>query len=503
MKKSTRSKKPLILIILDGWGMRKADRYNAIARANTPNFDYYWRAYPHCKLKACGEAVGLPKGFLGNSEVGHLNIGSGRVMPQMLTQINDRIKDGSFFTDKELIAAVKNCKKHNSTLHLMGLVQDAGVHAHLDHCIALLKIAKQHDLKDILIHVFTDGRDTTPKSAAKYISKIQKAIKKFGRGKIATIIGRYYAMDRDNRWERTRLAYNALADAKGKRARSVKAAIADAYKKKETDEFIRPRIIGDYSGVQDKDSMIFFNYRLDRARQLTHAFTDKKFSRFKRKKKNITYVAFTEYYKDVPALVAFEEHKLKNILGAILSKNKLKQLRIAETEKYAHVTFFFNGEVEKPLPGEHRIIIPSPKVSTYDKTPAMSAYKITRTVISEIKKNRYDVIILNFANSDMVGHTGNILAAIKAVAVIDECLGKICRIIAQKQGTAIITADHGNSDDMRPEDITAHSMSPVPFIILKPKLKLRDGKLADIAPTMLKLLGIKKPKEMTGKNLIL
>ena len=494
--------KPLILIILDGWGIRKQKKGNAIKLGKTPNFDKLKREYPYTELRAAEKAVGLLPGMMGNSETGHLNIGAGRIISQDVVRINNSIKNKSFFNNKSLLKAVNNVKKNNSTLHIMGLLSPAGVHAYVPHLYALIRLAAQHKLKKVLIHIFTDGRDTPIKSAKGFIKYLLKQIKRYKTGKIATIIGRYYAMDRDNRWNRTKIAYEALAQAKGTRINNILKGINLSYKKGETDEFIRPLIIDDFKGIKDKDSIIFFNYRADRPRQITKAFIEQRFNKFKRKRLNIVFVCMTEYYKGTPN-IAFKTLVIKNNLGEVISKKGLKQLRIAETEKYAHVTFFFNSEIEKPFNGEDRILIPSPKVATYDLKPEMSAYKITNRLIREINKDKYEVIILNFANADMVGHTGYLKPAIKAVEVVDECLGKVVKKIQSKNGTAIIIADHGNAENMHGKKSSTHTTNPVPFIIVSDKkYLLRKGILADIAPTILKLLNIKKPKEMTGKVLI-
>jgi len=503
--------KPLILIIRDGWGINPKKEGNAVLLGKTPNTDSYEKKYPHSRLKCHGEYVGLPVGNQGNSEVGHLNIGAGRIVYQSLTRIDKSIGDRSFFDNKAFLKAINNCKKNKSALHMMGLVQDQGVHAVTSHCIALLELAKKHGLEDVYVHAFTDGRDTPPKSAENYLRPLQDAINRLGIARIASVIGRYYSMDRDNRWERIELAYNALVKGEGKRFHSWKEAIADAYKGGETDEFIRPRII-DFDGIKDNDSVIFFNYRLDRARQLTHAFTDKRFDRFKRKKVDVLYVAFTDYYEGMDAEIAFPPITNKNLLGEVLAKSNLHQLRIAETEKYAHVTFFFNGQDETPFRNEKRVLINSPQVATYDLKPEMSAYEVTNAVIEKINEDKYKVIILNFANGDMVGHTGVLKAAIKAVEAVDICIGKIVDIVVkEKKGVALITADHGNCEQMidyvTKGVMTAHTTNNVPFILVSDdkklkRSKLRDGILADIAPTVLDILKIKKPKEMTGKSLI-
>jgi 2,3-bisphosphoglycerate-independent phosphoglycerate mutase len=505
-------KYPIILIIRDGWGISKRKEGNAVLLGKTPNTDSYEKNYPHCSLKCHGEYVGLPAGNQGNSEVGHLNMGAGRVVYQSLTRIDKSVEDQSFFKNKAFLKAVDNCKKNNSALHIMGLVQDQGVHAVTRHCIALLELAKKQGLENVYVHAFTDGRDTPPKSAKNYLRQLQDAINNLGIGRIASVIGRYYVMDRDNRWERIELAYNALVKGEGKRFHGWKEAVLDAYENNETDEFIKPRLM-DFEGIKDKDSVIFFNYRLDRARQITHAFTEEKFDNFKREKRDVLFVAFTDYYNKMDAEIAFPPITNKNLFGEIISKNKLYQLRIAETEKYAHVTFFFNGQDEIPFKNEVRVLINSPKVATYDLKPEMSAYEVTKALIDKINEDKYDVIILNFANGDMVGHTGILDAAIKAVETVDLCLGKIIDLVVkEKKGVALITADHGNCEQMidyiTNSPMTAHTTNDVPFILVSDredlkKVKLQDGILADIAPTMLDILGIKKPKEMTGKSLII
>lgn len=502
-------KKPLVLIILDGWGITKDKEKSGPYLAKTRKIDYLWSKYPHTKLHASGEYVGLPKGNQGTSEVGHLNIGAGYIVYQSLVRINNSIKDGSFFKNKEFISAVKNCKKHNSTLHLMGLLQDQGVHSHYDHLFALMKLAKRQGMeKDkVAIHVFTDGRDTLPNSSPCFVKKLQKEIKKIGIGYIATIIGRYYIMDRDKRWNKTKIGYDLLNEAKGKIAEDPIKAIFDSYKTGITDEFIKPIVVNGYSGVKDNDSIIFYNFRWDRARQITKTFTDNKFKYFPRKKKKIAYVCMTEYFKGVNAKVAFKPVNMGKGLAEILGKNRLKQLRVTETEKYAHVTFFFNGLKEKPCRHEDRILVPSNRaVKTYDKAPEMKAYEITESVISNLKK--YDVIICNFANGDMVGHTGVKEAIIKACKIVDECVGKIVKSVLNIDGVAIVTADHGNCEKMTEEDNspnTAHTTSMVPFIIITNNLNVhlrKSGILADIAPTILELLNIKKPSNME-KSLII
>ena len=476
-----------ILIILDGWGIRNQKKGNAIKLAKTPNFERLKKEYSYTTLEASGKAVGLIPGMMGNSETGHLNIGAGRIVPQEITRINKAIKDKSFFKNKNLLKAVSNVKKHNSTLHLIGLASIAGVHSYLPHLFALIKTAKQHGIKKVLIHPITDGRDSPIKSAEKFIKEIQKNIKKYKTGKISTLIGRYYAMDRDNRWDRTKKAYEALVNAKGVKINDAVKGIKSAYKKNQTDEFIKPMIIDDFKGIDKKDSVIFFNYRTDRARQLTKLLS-----------KKATFVCMTEYYNGAPNPI-FKNIIMKKIFGEVISKKGLKQLRIAETEKYAHVTYFFNSEIEKPFKNEKRILIPSPKVATYDLKPEMSAYRITNKLLKNI--NKFDVVILNFANCDMVGHSGKLKPAIKAIEVVDKCLGKIINHI--KDWNALIIADHGNAEDMTGKKASTHTTNLVPCILVcDKKYELKKGKLADVAPTLLKILNIKKPKEMTGKCLI-
>ncbi|MBT3303809.1 2,3-bisphosphoglycerate-independent phosphoglycerate mutase [Candidatus Woesearchaeota archaeon] len=499
--------KPVVLVILDGWGISKYKKGNALKAGKTPFITKLRKTDPTSKLKCFGQYVGLPKGFQGNSEVGHINIGAGRIVSQMLEIINKKIKDKSFFHDKQILQAIKNCKKYNSTLHLMGMLSDKGVHSHQAHLFALLKLAKQHNLTDVKIHVFTDGRDCLPKSALTYISQLNNQLKSFP-GEIATISGRYYAMDRDKRWNRTEKAYNAIINARGKHDSTPKKAVQSSYKKGITDEFILPTVLNGYNGVNKKDSLIFFNYRLDRARQLTHAITDTFFKHFKRRKVKLFFTAFTPYYKGILGKIAFREPKIPNNLGAVLAKHRLKQFRIAETEKYAHVTFFFNSEKEKPFKRETRYIIPSPKVATYDLKPEMSANKITKKLVSVINNDFYDVIIVNYANADMVGHTGKLNAALKAVNTVDSCVKQVVEAVKKQNGTTIIAADHGNCEEMiEPKTnkvCTSHSLNPVYCTIVSQNVKrLRDGVLADIAPTLLEILKIKKPKQMTGKSLIM
>lgn len=507
------------LIILDGWGISNCKKYNAIEQANIQNFRRLLEIYPNTALRANGLDVGLPEGQMGNSEVGHLNIGAGRIVYQDLTRITRDIQNGDFFKNEALVYALEKAKTEGKALHIMGLLSDGGVHSHITHLYALLEMAKRFNLPHVYIHVFLDGRDTPLANALVYIKELEEKILELNTGKIATVSGRYYAMDRDKRWERTEQAYNAIVLGEGVKADSAVKAVEASYILKETDEFVRPTVIIDSKGepvgtVKEGDSMIFFNFRPDRARQLTKAFVDKDFEGFKRKKGyfRVYFVCMTRYDDEIRDVkVAYEPEIIKNTLGEIISRNKMKQLRIAETEKYAHVTYFFNGGEEKPFPGEDRILIPSPKVPTYDLKPEMSAYEVTETVIEKINNKEYDFIVLNYANPDMVGHTGNYEAAVKAVEFVDDCLNKVITAIDEQNGTAIIVSDHGNCEQMAyyetGEPYTAHSSNKVPFILVSRKLKdcrLREGGiLADIAPTILDIFAIEKPEEMTGSSLII
>ncbi len=506
-------KRKVILIIRDGWGLKERKEGNAIAQAHTPVHEVLTEECPRTVLAAAGLEVGLPPGFIGNSEVGHLNLGAGRVVQEMITRIDAAIKDRTFFTNPSLLKAILNCKQHNSALHVMGLLSDAGVHSMNHHLYALLTLAKMYELEKVYIHIFADGRDCPIKSVGKYVVELKQVMLGLdGCGTIATIQGRYYAMDRDDRWDREKLSYDCIVDARGRKAETVEHAIHTAYMQEERDEFIIPTVIGNYSGVQNKDSIILFNFRLDRARQLTHAFIDPAFERFARRSCAITYVAMCEYYdaieKSPNAYVAYHPVVMQNLLGSIISQNNLKQLRIAETEKYAHVTYFFNGEEELPYPREDRILIPSPKVTTYDTTPAMSAEEITKKVIE--KMSEYDFVVLNFANADMVGHTGNLPATIRAVEIIDACLGKILHTVRELNWVAVITSDHGNAEEMQGsgaesgQELTRHTTSPVDTYVYNYPCTLRaQGKLADVAPTIIEIMGLSQPREMTGKSLIL
>ena len=505
------SKKLTMLMILDGYGINENKKGNAIAIANTPVMDKLMKQNPNTIIKTSGLDVGLPEGQMGNSEVGHTNIGAGRIVYQELTRITKSIEDGDFFSIPELVQAIDNCKKNKTKLHIMGLLSDGGVHSHIRHLYAILELAKRKDFEDVYVHCFLDGRDTPPASAENYITQLEKKMAEKGVGKIASITGRFYAMDRDKRWARVQKAYDALVNGIGEKAATAQMAIEDSYQKEIFDEFVLPTLIcnGDepIATIGEKDSVIFFNFRPDRAREITRALVDENFDAFETKKLNLFYVCFTNYDDTIPNVqIAFKKDELKNTFGEVVSKHNLTQLRIAETEKYAHVTFFFNGGEEKQYKGEERILIPSPKVETYDMQPEMSAYEVTDKVVEAIKGQKYDTIILNYANSDMVGHTGNLNAAVKAVEAVDECVGRVVEAIEEVGGVLLITADHGNSEQMidykTGEPHTAHTTNPVPLVLIGMDAKLRPGRLADLAPTMLKIMGIEKPEEMTGESLI-
>jgi len=502
-----------MLMILDGFGINPKEEGNAVKLASTPNIDKLMKKYPVTKMIASGMGVGLPEGQMGNSEVGHTNIGAGRIIYQDLAKITKSIEDGDFFSNEVLVNAVENCKKNNSKLHILGLVSDGGVHSHNRHLYGLLELAKRRDFEDVYIHCILDGRDTPPASAETYIQELQEKIKEKGVGKIATLSGRFYTMDRDKRWNRVEKAYNAIVNGEGIKAIDPINAIESSYQKEVFDEFVEPIVLtnGDkpITTIENGDSVIFFNFRKDRARQITRAIVDKDFNEFETKKLSINFVCFTNYDATMPNVqIAFKEEPVVNGLGEIISKNGKTQLRIAETEKYAHVTFYFNGGEEKTYPGEDRILVPSPKVETYDLKPEMSAYEVCDKAVEAINSKKYDCIILNFANPDMVGHTGSLQAAIKAIEAIDVCVGKIYDAIDMQKANLIITADHGNAEQMidykTGEPHTAHTTNLVPLVLISEKenLKLKEGRLCDIAPTMLELMGIDKPKEMTGESII-
>ncbi|MCH4889126.1 2,3-bisphosphoglycerate-independent phosphoglycerate mutase [Acidaminobacter sp. JC074] len=500
-------KKPIALVVLDGWGINKPSESNAIHLADTPNMDAYFKQYPNTKLHTSGLAVGLPDGQMGNSEVGHLNIGAGRVVYQALTRITKSINDGDFFENEALQVAVKNVKENDSALHLMGLFSPGGVHSHTEHLKGLLQLAKKENVSKVYVHAFLDGRDTPPQSAIDFVKDMEDYMAKENIGQVATLSGRYYAMDRDKRWERVEIAYNNLVLGNGKKAESAVEALEASYAEEVYDEFVMPTIINEDATVKDHDSIIFFNFRPDRAREITRAFVDKDFNDFERAKKDVTYVCMTEYDKTIENVsVAFKPEILKNTLGEYLSKQGKTQLRIAETEKYAHVTFFFNGGVEEAEEGESRVLVNSPSVATYDLKPEMSAYEVTDALEAEIDKDIHDVVILNYANPDMVGHTGVIDAAVKAVETVDTCLKRIVDKVLSKGGTLLITADHGNAEEMVNEETgkpqTAHTTYDVPLLMIGTDRELNEGKLCDLAPTLLELMNLDVPEEMTGKSLL-
>ena len=508
-------KKPVALIILDGFALRDETHGNAVAQAKKPNFDRYWSRYPHTLLRASGEAVGLPEGQMGNSEVGHLNIGAGRIVYQDLTRVTKAIRDGSFFKNETFLGAIRHVKEHGSKLHLYGLLSDGGVHSHIDHLFALLELAARQQVPDVLVHAFLDGRDVAPDSGIHYIRQLLAKMEELGTGRLATVQGRYYAMDRDRRWDRTEKAYRAMVYGEGPKYRDPVQAVKESYEKSVYDEFVVPTVIVDERDrpvglIEDNDAVIFYNFRPDRAIQISLAFTNEDFRGFDRgpkRPKNLYYVCLTHFSETVKGYVAYRPTDLDNTLGEVLSQHGLRQLRIAETEKYPHVTFFFSGGREEPFPGEDRILINSPKVATYDLKPEMSAYEVTDALLKEIEAEKHDVIVLNFANPDMVGHSGKLEPTIRAVEAVDECLGRVVEAVLAKGGVAVITADHGNADMVLDEENrphTAHTTFPVPFIVTDEGVKLREGGiLADIAPTILHLLGLPQPKEMTGRSIAL
>ncbi|MBB1548777.1 MAG: 2,3-bisphosphoglycerate-independent phosphoglycerate mutase [Clostridiales bacterium] len=509
------SKKLTMLMILDGFGENPNNEGNAVNLAKKPNIDKLRKICPVSHIDASGAAVGLPDGQMGNSEVGHTNIGAGRIVYQKLTKITKSIEDGDFFSIPEFTEAIENVKKNNSKLHIMGLLSDGGVHSHQRHLYGLLELAKRKGLdNNVFIHAFMDGRDTLPASGEGYIQELQEKMKEKGVGKIATLSGRYYAMDRDKRWDRVEKAYNALVRGEGVLAKDPIQAIEESYQQEIFDEFVVPTVITDANDqplakIESGDSVIFFNFRPDRARQLTRAIVDDKFDGFKTDKLDIDFVCMTEYDDTMPNVkIAFKPEELTNTFGEVVSNLGKKQLRIAETEKYAHVTFFFNGGREEPYPGEDRILVNSPKVATYDLQPEMSAYEVTEKVVEAINSEKYDTIILNFANTDMVGHTGNIDAAIKAVEAVDKCVGEIVEAVQKQNGVLLITADHGNAEQMidyqTGEPLTSHTTNLVPLILVgMENVELKDGRLCDLTPTMLDIMEEQKPKEMTGESLLI
>ncbi|HJB57707.1 MAG TPA: 2,3-bisphosphoglycerate-independent phosphoglycerate mutase [Candidatus Flavonifractor intestinipullorum] len=503
------SKTPTTLIIMDGFGLREETKGNAIANARKPFLDHVFATCPGCRLDASGLAVGLPEGQMGNSEVGHTNIGAGRVVFQDLPRISKAVSDGSFFENSAYCEAMDDCRERGTALHLMGLLSDGGVHSHITHVFALLEMAKRRGLSKVYVHCFLDGRDVPPTSGKSYVEQLVAKCGEIGIGQVATVMGRYYAMDRDKRWERLQRAYDAIACGEAPFNPDPAAAVQNSYDAGVTDEFVEPVVCTKDAAVCEGDSVIFFNFRPDRAREITRCFVDPAFTDVERKKGYfpVTYVCTTEYDATMPNVsVAFPHKELHNIFGEYISKLGLTQLRIAETEKYAHVTFFFNGGAEQVFPGEDRVLIPSPKVATYDLKPEMSAYEVAAEAVKRIESGAYDVIILNFANCDMVGHTGVYEAARLAVEAVDTCVSQVVEATSKMGGVSLITADHGNADRMLEDDgvtpYTAHTTNQVPFYIVGAEGKLRDGKLADIAPTMLDLMGLEKPAEMDGQTLI-
>lgn len=506
--------KQYLLMIMDGVGINEEEKGNALKLANTPNLDYLFEKYPNTNIKTSGMAVGLPDGQMGNSEVGHTNIGAGRIVYQELTRISKEIKEEKFFENEALLKAMRNAKENGSSLHLLGLVSDGGVHSHIEHLYALLQMAKRENIEKVYIHAILDGRDTPPTSAVDYLKNLEEEIKKVGVGKIATVLGRYYAMDRDNRWERIKLAYDAIANGVGNKFKTVQKAVETSYEAQEFDEFVKPIVIVDENSnpittVNNNDSIIFFNFRPDRAREITKAFTLDGFDAFETKNiENLVFVSMTQYDEILKnVLVAYKPQVLKNTFGEYISNLGYTQLRTAETEKYAHVTFFFNGGVEEPYKGEDRILVASPKVATYDLKPEMSAYEVTDNILKAIDDKKYDVIIVNYANGDMVGHTGNVEKAIEAIEALDECIGKVITKIEEVEGEALISADHGNCEYMLDlktgEAITSHSTFDVPLIVVSNRVKsVKSGRLCDLTPTLLTLMGEKIPEEMTGESLV-
>lgn len=510
------SKKTTVLMILDGYGLNENCQANAVCEARTPVMDELMSQYPFVKGSASGLAVGLPEGQMGNSEVGHLNMGAGRIVYQELTRITKEIQEGKFFQNEALLAAVRNARENHSALHCMGLLSDGGVHSHNTHLYGLLELARREGLSDVYVHCFLDGRDTPPASGKGYIEELEKEMNRIGAGRIATVTGRYYAMDRDNRWERVERAYRALTLGEGKTCDSAAEGVEASYQAEVTDEFVEPIVVTKdghpVSTIKSKDSVVFFNFRPDRAREITRAFVDDEFTGFAREQKlDLTYVCFTDYDETIEnKLVAFHKEEINHTFGEYLAAHQMTQARIAETEKYAHVTFFFNGGKEEPNPGEDRILVNSPKVATYDLQPEMSAPQVCDKLVEAIESGKYDVIICNFANPDMVGHTGVRAAAVQAIEAVDACVGRAVDAVKKAGGQMFICADHGNAEQMidyeTGEAFTAHTTNPVPFILVNAdsSYKLRQGgKLADIVPTLIELMGMEQPEEMTGESLLL
>ena len=505
-------KKLTMLMILDGFGINENEKSNAVKLANMPNWNKIIRQNPNTTISTSGLDVGLPEGQMGNSEVGHTNIGAGRIVYQDFTRITKSIEEGDFFSNKELNKAIDNCIKNKTNLHVMGLLSDGGVHSHVRHLYAILELAKRKDFENVYVHCFLDGRDTPPSSAETYITELEKKMAEKGVGKIATISGRFYSMDRDKRWERIKESYDAMVRGIGEKSNSAVKAIEESYQKEIFDEFVKPTVICNgtepIAKISKNDSVIFFNFRPDRAREITRTLVDDKFNEFETENLNLYFVCLTQYDATLPNVhIAYEPNVINNTFGQYISKKGLKQLRIAETEKYAHVTFFFNGGEEKQYKNEDRILIPSPKVETYDLMPEMSARQVTDKVVEAINSEKYDSIILNYANPDMVGHTGNLEATIKALEVLDECIGRVVEAIQKHNGVLLITADHGNAEQMidyvTGDPHTAHTTNVVPLVILgMENIKLKKGRLSDLAPTMLDIMELEKPKEMTGESLI-
>lgn len=506
---TSEKKKPLLLMIMDGFGITSNEKGNAIKEAKTPFLDETFQKYPTVQIGASGEDVGLPDGQMGNSEVGHTNMGAGRIVYQELTRITKAIKDGSFFENKVLNENMDKIIEKNKSLHLMGLLSDGGVHSHNTHLYALLELAKRKGISKVYVHAILDGRDVLPESGKDFIKELEAKMKEIGVGKIATVMGRYYAMDRDNRWDRVKKAYDAMVLREGVQSSDPQDAVQKSYDSEVTDEFVVPVVIDGGQAVEEGDLVVFYNFRPDRAREITKSFVLEDFDGFNRAKGyfHVNYVCMTQYDATLPNVsIAFAPQSLKNTFGQYISDKGLTQLRIAETEKYAHVTFFFNGGVEKEYPGEERILVHSPKVATYDLQPEMSAYEVTEKVEESVRSGKFDVIILNFANCDMVGHTGVFDAAVKAVETVDTCAQRVVKAVMDMDGVVFITADHGNADkllDEKGDVFTAHTTNPVPFCVVGKECELRDGgRLADIAPTMLEILGLHQPEEMDGKSLI-